>query len=273
MTDFSTATQLDPREEHFRIPGTARGIVALPPLPAGSPTAKSGRAAPCFTCMAQHFRRHSRSRIASTANPGATRCARQVSTSGGSTSTASVTPTAIRKWSSRRAENPPLCVAQDAARQLEAAVRFILGHQNIEKLSLISHSWGSMPTGLFAAEHPALVDRLVLFAPIGRREPRRYETPPTFPAWRIVTPEDQWNRFIEDVPAHEPPVLSRLHFDDWSKLLSRQRSGKPFARSGRREDAARAVQRDHQGMARPARLRPGAGPRRRSRSSAANGTA
>jgi pimeloyl-ACP methyl ester carboxylesterase len=114
-------------------------------------------------------------------------------------------------------ENPPLCVAQDAAQQLEAAARFILGHQNIAKLSLISHSWGSMPTGIFAAAHPALVDRLVLFAPIGRREPRRYETPAVFPAWRIVTPEDQWNRFIEDVPAHEPPVLSRLHFDDWSK--------------------------------------------------------
>ena len=57
----------------------------------------------------------------------------------------------------------------------------------------------------------------MLFAPIGRREPRRYETPATFPAWRIVTPEDQWNRFIEDVPAHEPPVLSRVHFEDWSK--------------------------------------------------------
>ena len=74
-----------------------------------------------------------------------------------------------------------------------------------------------MPTGLFASAHPALVDRLVLFAPIGRRAPRRYEAPATLPAWRIVTTEDQWNRFIEDVPAHEPPVLSRVHFEQWSK--------------------------------------------------------
>jgi pimeloyl-ACP methyl ester carboxylesterase len=113
--------------------------------------------------------------------------------------------------------NPPLCVAEDAAAQLATAVRFILAHQNIEKLSLISHSWGSMPAGLFASAHPALVDRLVLFAPIGRREPRRYETPAALPAWRIVTAEDQWNRFVEDVPAHEPPVLSRVHFDEWSQ--------------------------------------------------------
>ena len=70
------------------------------------------------------------------------------------------------------ADNPPLCVAEDAAKQLEAAIRFILGHQDIEKISLISHSWGSMPAGLFAGAHPALVDRLVLFAPIARRARR-----------------------------------------------------------------------------------------------------
>jgi hypothetical protein len=33
----------------------------------------------------------------------------------------------------------------------------------------------------------------------------------------IVTLEDQWNRFIEDVPAGEPPVLSRVHFDEWGE--------------------------------------------------------
>jgi pimeloyl-ACP methyl ester carboxylesterase len=115
-------------------------------------------------------------------------------------------------------DHAPLCAAEDGARQVEAAARFILGHQNRRQLSLISHSWGSMPASLFAAAHPALIDRLVLFAPIGRREKRRYESAPVFPAWRVVTSEDQWNRFIEDVPSHEPPVLSQTHFDEWSKL-------------------------------------------------------
>jgi pimeloyl-ACP methyl ester carboxylesterase len=32
-----------------------------------------------------------------------------------------------------------------------------------------------------------------------------------------VTVEDQWARFVEDVPHDEPPVLSRAHFDDWGK--------------------------------------------------------
>jgi pimeloyl-ACP methyl ester carboxylesterase len=114
------------------------------------------------------------------------------------------------------ADNPPLCVATDAARQLEAAVEFILGHQTIEKISLIAHSWGSMPACLFADAHPALVDRLVLFAPIAQRALPR-DKMPAFPAWRIVTPQDQCARFVEDVPAHEPQVLSRVHFEEWGE--------------------------------------------------------
>jgi pimeloyl-ACP methyl ester carboxylesterase len=114
------------------------------------------------------------------------------------------------------ADSPPLCVAEDAAKQLEAAIRFILGHQEIEKISLISHSWGSMLAGL-AGAHPAVVDRLVLFAPIAQRTLLREKMPDSFSAWRIVTLQDQWNRFVEDVPAHEPHVLSRLHFDEWGE--------------------------------------------------------
>ena len=73
------------------------------------------------------------------------------------------------------------------------------------------------PAGLFAGRHPAMVDRMVLFGAIARRPPRRYEKPPTAPAWRIVTVEDQWARFVEDVPRHERPVLSRANFDEWSE--------------------------------------------------------
>jgi pimeloyl-ACP methyl ester carboxylesterase len=216
MTDFSTATKLDPREQHFRIPGPREGsslFLRFLPAPRSEGT-------PRRTVLYVH----------GATFPSALSIAHRFD---GKSWRDALTDSGFDVWgldfygfghSDRypemeqpAAENPPLCVAQDAAKQLEAAARFILGHQNIEKLSLISHSWGSMPTCLFAAAHPALVDRLVLFAPIGRRGPRRYETPATFPAWRIVTPEDQWNRFIEDVPAHEPPVLSRLHFEEWSK--------------------------------------------------------
>jgi len=113
--------------------------------------------------------------------------------------------------------HPPLCTADDAAGQLYIAVRFILTHEGVDRLSIISHSWGSMPVGRLAAAHPTLVDRWVLFAPIAKRHPRRYETPPSFPAWRLITVEDQWRRFIEDVPVTEPAVLSKSNFDSWAE--------------------------------------------------------
>jgi pimeloyl-ACP methyl ester carboxylesterase len=109
----------------------------------------------------------------------------------------------------------PLCNAQDAGDQVAAAAHFILEHQRARQLSLISHSWGSMPAGRFAGTHPAMVERWVLFGPVARHPPRRYETAPSGPAWRVVTLADQFARFTEDVPASEPAVLSRHHFDDW----------------------------------------------------------
>ena len=114
-------------------------------------------------------------------------------------------------------QHPPLCNAQAGGEQVEAAARFILDRQGVPRLSLISHSWGSMPAGRFAGRHPELIDRWVLFGPISRRPPRRYESAPSGPAWRVVTVEDQWRRFIEDVPPSEPPVLSRTHFDEWGE--------------------------------------------------------
>ena len=62
-----------------------------------------------------------------------------------------------------------------------------------------------------------MVDRWVLFSPVARRPPRRYESAPSGPGWRIITAEDQWTRFVEDVPPEEPPVLSRRHFDEWAE--------------------------------------------------------
>lgn len=216
MTDYSAATRLDSREEHFRIPGPRQGLsLFLRFLPAADATSRPRRAVlyvhgatfPSALSIAHRF--------------------------GGKSWRDALNEASFDVWgldfygfghSDRYGEmdqpaqdHPPLCVAQDAAQQVEAAVRFILAHQNIEKLSVISHSWGSMPASLFAASYPALIDRLVLFGPVAQRGPRRYEAPPTFPAWRLITSEDQWNRFIEDVPRHEQPVLSRQHFDEWSE--------------------------------------------------------
>jgi pimeloyl-ACP methyl ester carboxylesterase len=111
---------------------------------------------------------------------------------------------------------PPLGRAEESSRQVEKAVRFILAHHREPRLSIIAHSWASMPAGRFAGAHPELVDRIVFFAPISRRS--NGSNPPTYRAWRLVSLEEQWNRFGEDVPANQTPVLSRRHFDEWGPL-------------------------------------------------------
>lgn len=215
MTDYSPKAKLDPREEHFRIPGPRDGLsLFLRFLPAARTSFSPRRAVlyvhgatfPSALSIAHRF--DGRSWRDALNDAGFDVWALDFYGFGHSDRYPEMERPAT--------ESAPLCVAQDAARQVDVAVRFILHHQKLARLSLISHSWGSMPTCLFAGADPELVERLVLFGPIGRRGPRRYETPATLPAWRVVTADDQWNRFIEDVPAGEPPVLSRRHFEEWS---------------------------------------------------------
>lgn len=110
----------------------------------------------------------------------------------------------------------PLLLAADAVRQLEIAVRFVAERTGRARVGLIAHSWGSAVAGRLAGECPGLIDRLVLFGPISRRAKPRYLPRPDGPAWRVITAQAQWDRFVEDVPADAEPVLSRTEFDDWA---------------------------------------------------------
>lgn len=113
------------------------------------------------------------------------------------------------------ADAAPLCRAAEAQEQIAAVARFAAERDEVERVSLIAHSWGSMPAGLFASLHPELVDRLVLFAPITPRDGADPLLPA--PARRLVSLEDQWRRFIEDVPPGETGVLLPRHFASWGE--------------------------------------------------------
>src|SRR5690242_4015786 len=112
-------------------------------------------------------------------------------------------------------DGPPLGRAEEASRQLEAAVRFICRRHAIDRLSIIAHSWGTIVSGRFAGRCPALIDRLVLFGAIARRAGTAASQ--RLPRWRSISLKDQWDRFTADVPAGEAPVLSRRHFDEWGE--------------------------------------------------------
>lgn len=109
----------------------------------------------------------------------------------------------------------PLGRAEDASRQLEQAVLFITAHHDLTRISLIAHSWGTIVAGRLAARAPESIDRLVFFGPIARRKPNT--SAPRLPAWRLISLQDQWNRFVEDVPLGETAVLSQRHFDEWGE--------------------------------------------------------
>lgn len=109
-----------------------------------------------------------------------------------------------------------LGTANTASRQIEQVMRWICAHHGVARLSIIAHSWGTIATGRFAAACPELVDRLVFFGPVTWR-PRKGDAQ-LYPAWRLVSLDDQWQRFTAEVPKSETPVLSRRHFDEWGPL-------------------------------------------------------
>jgi pimeloyl-ACP methyl ester carboxylesterase len=111
--------------------------------------------------------------------------------------------------------HPPLGRAAACSRQLETAVRFISEHHAVPRVSLIAHSWGTIVAGELAGRRPELVDRLVFFGPIARREPQSERQ--RLPGWRLISLHDQWERFVADVPSGAAPVLSRRHFDEWGE--------------------------------------------------------
>jgi pimeloyl-ACP methyl ester carboxylesterase len=109
----------------------------------------------------------------------------------------------------------PLGRVANACAQLEAAVRFIGGRANVQRLSIIAHSWGTRVAGRLAVLQPDLLHRLVFFGPITWR--REALHPARLPGWRLITLADQWQRFTEAVPTDAAPVLSRRHFAAWGE--------------------------------------------------------
>lgn len=59
--------------------------------------------------------------------------------------------------------HPPLVRAAEAVRDLEAAVEYIVKARGVSKVSLVGWSWGGVVAGMYAAEHPERIARLVLY--------------------------------------------------------------------------------------------------------------
>jgi len=104
--------------------------------------------------------------------------------------------------------------AAGAARQIGRIVRHITQRTQRPRVSIIAHSWGTIPAGLFAGRHPALVDRLVLFGPIGQRNTTVRDLPSS--PVQLVGVADQWESFRAGPPEGET-LISRDRFEQWAE--------------------------------------------------------
>jgi pimeloyl-ACP methyl ester carboxylesterase len=210
---MSEMQKLDPREQHFRIPYEDRLMLFLRYLGPASTTGSSkivlyvhGATFPSALSISHRF--DGRSWCDELSAGGYHAWGLDFVGFGGSDR--------YREMSQSPEGRPALGRAEVSSRQVDTAVRFIIGYHKVQRLSIIAHSWGTMATSLFAGRNPQLVDRLVFFAPIAER-PK--QTPPQiYPAWRLVSLQEQRDRFVEDVPVGEDSVLSKQHFAEWGPL-------------------------------------------------------
>lgn len=105
----------------------------------------------------------------------------------------------------------PLGRAWDCQSQIAAACEFIRAKSRSKQISIIAHSWGTLPALQFSSMHPEAVHSLVLFAPIWSHEATFSDLPD--PAWRCIPLERQKARFREDSPAG--PVFEPAEMDRW----------------------------------------------------------
>ena len=84
--------------------------------------------------------------------------------------------------------NPPLVRGEQAVRDIAAAAAFIRSARGLPKLTVLGYSWGTALMGRFAADNPALVEKLVLYAPVWLRQSASLADPGgTLGAYRTVT--------------------------------------------------------------------------------------
>jgi pimeloyl-ACP methyl ester carboxylesterase len=149
------------------------------------------------------------------------------------------------------AAQPPFAVTRDAVRDVSAAVEFILKRRGIDRLNIIGWSWGTTTMATYAAENPAKVVKVVLFAPVwlterrpqyqggyrtGTRESVRAQTTAGLPKDRVeeISPGawyDKWWSVLQSTDPggaqRTPPVIRAPNgvFKDLSEYWG---SGKPF---------------------------------------------
>ena len=116
--------------------------------------------------------------------------------------------------------NKPIVSTKVAARDLGAAVDYILNKRRVARINLMGWSWGTSIAGLYTSEHNDKVSRLVLYAPQWIRSEPPAIAPANAPplgAYRLVSKDQAKARWLKGVPENKqadliPPGV----FDAWA---------------------------------------------------------
>jgi pimeloyl-ACP methyl ester carboxylesterase len=118
------------------------------------------------------------------------------------------------------AANPPFANTEDASRDISAAVNFILKRRGVSKLNLLGWSWGTTTTALYTTRNNALINKLVLFAPVWVPPTITPVPPAPTTAYRTVTVEAAKERWYRGVPADkQASLIPAGWFDTWAKAM------------------------------------------------------
>lgn len=116
------------------------------------------------------------------------------------------------------AANGPVARGEAAVADIAAAAAFIRERRRLPRLTTLGYSWGTALMGRYAADNPALVERLVLYAPIWLRQTASLADPGgDLGAYRLVTMEAARRRHGAGVPeAKRGTIIPAGWFEQWA---------------------------------------------------------
>lgn len=141
--------------------------------------------------------------------------------------------------------HPPFARADEAVRDIGAAVELILVREHVETVDLMGFSWGTITSALYAASAPRRIARLALYAPLYAEVNRlwldriadpkaRSRLNPRIGAYRLVTKTELISRWDGDLPTDDPSLyreggIAELMFDVFAALDPHSRRHEPPA--------------------------------------------
>jgi pimeloyl-ACP methyl ester carboxylesterase len=108
--------------------------------------------------------------------------------------------------------NGPIVRTADAANDVKTVANYIMGLRSVNQHIAIGWSWGTSIMSTYTSLNPTKVSKLVIYAPQWFRAPN---APPTT-AYRTITRQAAYDRWVKDVPVDEiPTLLPGNTFDLW----------------------------------------------------------